>query len=578
MKRVLRAACLAAVALAGCARTGASLIPARTVSAAADTTAQASISITIPAPAKSASSALRRARYISSATKSMTVAVAGQPTILVGLTPGSPGCSVVSSATQCTVRASLPVGTYPVTITLYGSLAGNTDPLAIATAVQTIAANTTNNLAFTLNAVVSLVYLSLSPDGTFVSGTPATKSVIVSPRDSSNATIVLGTDAIVDQYGSPVTIRLGVTDTTGALSVSPSTAGGTPSTLSYNGGAPNGLNVTASLRDASNAQLTQAQTTVTLTQVNTGPQGPTTTYYVKGMSNSSLVSAGQAMRATGASGLVILDFGYPFQCIPYGVTKGYCTSGQLNQYGTFLPPAGQWVTNDQIAAASKAYLDGFAGNSAPAGGQHIVLAIGTANFCLTAADCNGDLYAAYGSQWGAMVSSVQQYIVSSNRSSYEQAAAANDIETWCGTDNAAVCTIGSGPTKRWLAAYSLNTSQPMFDFGSLDGCGIPGNCSVWTPNDFWEMTSTQSYYAIPEVYCDAMATPWANLAAWAAANEPTPLRIAGTLTSSTFPFAPGCSFDTQPLDGFNLMHTKLLTSAPASATGMVYYTDIHNLF
>ena len=102
----------------------------------------------------------------------MTITVSGQLPLLIPLTPGSPGCAVVSGSTRCTVSASLPVGTYPIGIALYGTPNGNTYPLALTSTVQTVVANTTNNLSFTLNAVVSLVFLKLSPDSAFASGKP----------------------------------------------------------------------------------------------------------------------------------------------------------------------------------------------------------------------------------------------------------------------------------------------------------------------------------------------------------------------------------------------------------------------
>jgi hypothetical protein len=566
--------------MAGCAGGARSLV-LPTAATSPQPTVSATISIMIPS-AKTSSSK-RHVQYVSSATKSMTVAVSGQQTLLIGLTPSSPGCTEVTGGTQCNVSASMPVGTYPVTITLYGSSAGNTDPLAIATTIQTVNPNTTNTLSFTLNAVVSLVYVALSPDSTLTLGTAATRSVILSPRDSSGATIVLGRDSIVDQNGSPVQIQLGVTDTTGSLSVSPSIAGGTPSTLSYNGGTPNGTNVTVSVRNGSNVQLTQAQTSITMNPGNGGvtPMGPTTTYYVKTLSNAKLIAAGYAMRSAGQSGLVILDFGYPFQCNQQvGVAKNYCSTDQAQAgvVGTFLPPQGQWVTDDQIIGAAEQFLDGFADISPPTGSQHLELAVGTSNFCLAASDCDQKLYSMYGQKWAEVVSSVQNYIADHSRSAYESAAGANDIETWCGTDGAAICTIGPTPILSWFSAYSLNTSLPMYDYGSLDGCGTANGCpSPWTPGAFVTLTSTQNGYAIPEIYCTAMSNPWVNLAAYASAHGAAPVRIAGTLSAATRGLANGCSTAAQPLEAFNDLKTKLVNGTPASASGMRYYTDIQDL-
>jgi hypothetical protein len=520
----------------------------------------------------------------------MIVTPQGAPPILIPLTPTSPGCSQGPNGLSCVANVSLPVGTYTIQVALYGLPNGTGDPLALVAATETIAPDVTNSLNLTLNAVVSLVFLSLSPNGALTSGTPATRTVVVTAQDPDGATIVVGRDALVDRFGSPLTIDLGVTDTTGSVSVSPAVAGNTPITLSYNGGTPNGTNVTAMVRNASNVLVTQAQTSFTLGPGGTtGPLGPTTTYYVQDMRRATLLAAGQTMRSEGRSGLVILDFGIPYYCDSPGVPN-LCSSAQVGNYGSFLPPGGAFVTVADITAATEAYLDGFAGNNPPAGGQQLVLAIGTNNYCKYQSDClNIDsdnpqvTFRSYGTNWGAMVANVQSYVIGQGRGSFESVAAANDIETWCQTTNSpAVCTVGPQPTKDWLAGYSSLTSQPMFNYGSLDGCEVPNACLHWGPLDFWEMSSTQNYYALPEIYCPGQITDWVNLAVWTQTTFGQSLRVAGTLTSSTLP-PPGSPSNPcvtpayQPLEGFNDLYNRLLQSAPGAAAGMKYATDIQFL-
>jgi hypothetical protein len=145
-------------------------------------------------------------------------------------------------------------------IALYGTADGTGPALAMVSTTTTIVPNTTNNLDFTLNAVVSVVSVALVPDGAFTSDTPATRTINVGAVDAGGATIVLGVDALVDSSGSPVTIRLADTDTSGATSIAPSVAGSTPSVLSYNGGTPNGTTIIALATNGVNGSVTSART------------------------------------------------------------------------------------------------------------------------------------------------------------------------------------------------------------------------------------------------------------------------------------------------------------------------------
>lgn len=240
-----------AALLGGCAARH-SVAPAipQTVSSPSSELSSATVSITIP-QGPQLNGAARRAEYISTATNSMSLGPQGEVPVVMPLTTTTPGCRTLSGARICTLRVSLPTGTYAMRVALYGTPDGTGPPLASVTTMQTITPYVTNTLDFTLNAVVALVNVLVLPDGSFTSGVPGTRTVNVGVFDAAGGVIVVGSDALVDKTGSPVTIVLTNTDTSGSTVVAPTAVGATASQLSYNGGPANGGNVVATARDAS---------------------------------------------------------------------------------------------------------------------------------------------------------------------------------------------------------------------------------------------------------------------------------------------------------------------------------------
>jgi hypothetical protein len=244
-----------AIAVTGCAQRNATIPPAVAAPPPlTGTTAASTISITIPAPQQT-SSAARKAAYISTASNSMVLTPQGQPQIVLPLSTTTPGCRMLNGARICTFRISMPTGTYSMRVALYATADGSGAPLAIVTAMTTIVANTTNNIDFTLNAVLSAVSVALIPNGAFTLGTAATRTINIGAFDPGGATIVVGTDALVDSNGSALTIRLVNSDTTGATTLSSQIAGASAITLSYNGAASNGGTVTATAVNAGNVAV-----------------------------------------------------------------------------------------------------------------------------------------------------------------------------------------------------------------------------------------------------------------------------------------------------------------------------------
>jgi hypothetical protein len=264
MKRKLLALSVA-LFVSGCALRNVTIPPAAPVASPSSAMmAESTISITIP-PSQKTSSAARRAAYISTATNSMVLTPQGRTPIVMPVTTTTPGCRTLNGARICTFSISLPIGTYAMRVALYASGDGTGTPLAMVSTTTTIVENRTNTIEFTLNAVLSAVSIALIPDGVFASGTAATKTINVGAADAGGATIVVGTDALVDSNGSAVTIQLVDTDTSGATSISSQTAGTSPSTLSYNGTASDGGTITATAVNAVNLPISSVQATFTVT-------------------------------------------------------------------------------------------------------------------------------------------------------------------------------------------------------------------------------------------------------------------------------------------------------------------------
>ena len=260
MKRTIALAGIAAL-LAGCGGGGSgSTTP---VGAPRSTptprqTASATLTITIPPPAHLGTAGKRRPLYVSSGANWLTFTPNGGSTTGIDISSTSGNCTPASGGGRtCTVNAPVPVGTnVQFTVALYSSSTSAT-PLSIATATQpTITANTSNPINLTLNAVVGSLSVALNPSA--LTPTTTSSTVTVTAMDPSGATIVIGTESLVDTNDSAVTIGLADADTSGVTTIHPTTLTNpaTTATLTYNGtGTPNGTTVTATAKNASNTTI-----------------------------------------------------------------------------------------------------------------------------------------------------------------------------------------------------------------------------------------------------------------------------------------------------------------------------------
>lgn len=226
-------------------------------------TAQTRVTITIPTPTTSSTS--RSPRYVSSATNSLSIATTAG-TSVVGLGASSPNCTAASGGRNCTISVQFPPGTnVPFTARTFASADGSGTPLSITVASTTIVANTTNTLNLTLNAVVNALQVAISP-ASFTSGQAGTASVTTTVLDAANQIIVVGSNNLVDQNNSPVTVTLADSDASGITSVSPTAVGPVPATLSYTGGTPPaGATISATARNAPSAVIASANAALAFT-------------------------------------------------------------------------------------------------------------------------------------------------------------------------------------------------------------------------------------------------------------------------------------------------------------------------
>ena len=246
----MRTLALVAIAalLTGCGGGGSTLgLPALpTGSPATQPTQQknqnVSVSFKIVVPTASGAAARRVPDYVSASTKSATIAV------------GSATATTVNCTTTCSGTVSAPVGSETFAVNLYDAANGSGNLLSTGTVTQTIVANTANSVNLTFNGVVASLSIALSESVT--SGTAATVGVAVDALDADGNTIV-GPGIYVDASGTPVTIALSDSDTSGATTLSQTsiTQPTTGITLAYDGAAITSVPaISASATDLTTAQ------------------------------------------------------------------------------------------------------------------------------------------------------------------------------------------------------------------------------------------------------------------------------------------------------------------------------------
>jgi virginiamycin B lyase len=165
-----------------------------------------------------------RSHYISAATKSIGIVIqqVGSPsstTLNAGLTPSSPGCSVVSGATVCTLKLALVPGDYTSTFTTYDGPLVSGSPtgqkLSANQAVEfTITGGSPNELNATLDGIPASAAISLVNGSALTgsSGTFALSKCETSPQPVNVVAVDADGYSIIGA-GAPASYQLSSDDT-----------------------------------------------------------------------------------------------------------------------------------------------------------------------------------------------------------------------------------------------------------------------------------------------------------------------------------------------------------------------------
>ena len=208
---------------------------------------QVQFSIAIP---RRTGGALRLPRYVSASTQSASIAVAPS-----GGSAGTP--VIINCTTVYSGQIAAPLGSDAFTIKLFDAANAGGNLLSTGSLTQTIVLDQANTVNATFNGVVASLGVSLSPNSV-PPGTAATVTVNVAALDADHNTIV-GPGSYVDAGGSPLTVTLADSDTSGATQLSATTLTGPPAapiTLSYTGGNIANPTITASASSVPNGAAT----------------------------------------------------------------------------------------------------------------------------------------------------------------------------------------------------------------------------------------------------------------------------------------------------------------------------------
>jgi hypothetical protein len=214
---------LSAASLVGCSGVSSVLTP-QNVAQRAPNRGKIAARLVFKVPHKKA--AARRSRYISPATQSVTVDIAGTGSTAtpsgfpktVSLTPASSGCTSTLASTSCTLTLELDPGTYEATIVAYDGTSGTGNALSAAQSVPfALRGGAASTIAITLGGIPAGLAVAPAVTGYLRGGTggltlygPAPQKLVVEALDA-DGNIIAGP-------GAP-TLSVAPTTATTALAV-----------------------------------------------------------------------------------------------------------------------------------------------------------------------------------------------------------------------------------------------------------------------------------------------------------------------------------------------------------------------
>jgi hypothetical protein len=141
----------------------------------------------------------RHGRYISPATKSISIVVAGTTTVVANLTPSSPNCSLVGTFTQCTVNVTSQVGAVDFSFTTYDDVGATGNKLSANDVTLNVVSGATTPLNVTLGGIASSISFVPTVTVPQITGSQAAgynlygkigRSFTVVPLDADGNTII----------------------------------------------------------------------------------------------------------------------------------------------------------------------------------------------------------------------------------------------------------------------------------------------------------------------------------------------------------------------------------------------------
>ena len=232
----------------------------------------------------------------------------------------------------------------------------------------------------------------------------------------------------------------------------------------------------------------------------------------------------------GVGGIVILDFGQP--------------AYNGSSYGTYLF-SGRFAGNKAITRALYAYAYGYHGCLRRGSTLKITLARGTSNY-------HPQVPSAYraGRKWARETMALQHRLNAHPAlGRHVASAAADDVEpAWDRSFHR---------TRDFFRGYrEAAPGHAIYNYGSLDG----GVGSIWNARQVFYVTSGMKYaQAIPEIYNNAMAREWAELAHIARHRYHRPMHFAGVMTTRT-----SANHGMKPLDAHRMLVRELASSVPSN--------------
>ncbi len=297
--------------------------------------------------------------------------------------------------------------------------------------------------------------------------------------------------------------------------------------------------------------------TPTATPISTPPTY-TVSYYIQRTNANAAQSLGCTVRDQDVHGIVVLDFGRPYD---------FASPGGAHIYGAMLPDisspillwppssggsGGDSLPVDDIYDDALTFVKGYALGCGPVPilnpNMNLTIAIGASNsyFVDSSGTHQPNPYLTFdlGRDWAQMVAAVNDELSWLHYQPMLSAVGAYDAEpgwSW---------KWDYVPTYEWAHGYSVYADAsiwhaPLYDFGSCDGCVRSQPRNAWSAANITELKQVSELsgglartVALPEIYKPPLAEEWYNVRRIVAESGKW-MDIAGVMTECG---SSGCNF------------------------------------